>query len=232
MQGKAGGLLGSITETPSSSFKTSLRATISCAPPTPTLKVIVYWLDASEFILFATKKDTGEERRKFEAEKKDPDLVFRRYFDQIYRYCRQRVATDADAEDVCAQVFAEAIKSLPKLKWKGSPVLAFLYTVAGRRLIDRARREKEDVSDVEAMPEPAAKTPSVEILAQKGALGRAIGDLPEDQRLCVYLQVVQGYSFAEVAEIAGRSEKACKGLVYRGLEQVRGSLEKEGVSPG
>ncbi len=41
MRGKAGGLLRPITETVSSSFRTSLRATVSHAPPTPTIKIVV-----------------------------------------------------------------------------------------------------------------------------------------------------------------------------------------------
>ena len=37
--------------------------------------------------------DEAAERRRFEAERRDPDLVFRRYHDQLYRYVRVRVRT-------------------------------------------------------------------------------------------------------------------------------------------
>lgn len=181
-------------------------------------------------LLFATGSSEEEERRRFDAESGDPGLAFERYFDQIFRYCRQRLANDSDAEDVCSQVFAEAIKAFPKLRWKGRPVLAFLYTVAARRLVDQRRKTRPSV-DIETVAEPASSDQPLEILAATGLLGKAIGELHEDQRLCVYLQVVQGYSFAELARITGRSEKACKGLVYRGLERVRKHLGDEGLSP-
>lgn len=173
----------------------------------------------------------SDEERRFRAEIRDPELVFRRYFDQIYRYCRQRVRSDADAEDICAQVFAEAIAALPRLRWKGRPAVSFLYTVAGRRVVDHRRHSSRATVDLDAVSEPVAPGPPVEVLAQHGALGRAIEALPEDQRLCVFLQVVQGHSFAEVASIVGRTEKACKGLVYRGLERLRATLKEQGVTP-
>lgn len=172
----------------------------------------------------------SEEERRFKAETHDPELAFRRYFDQIYRYCRQRVTTDTVAEDICAQVFAEAIVALPRLRWRGKPVLAFLYKVTERRLIDYRRRRRQLV-DIESVAEPAQSGPALDVLAQHGALGEEIAALPADQRQCVYLQVVQGYSFAEVAAIVGRSEKACKGLVYRGLDRLREQLAGRGVGP-
>jgi RNA polymerase sigma-70 factor (ECF subfamily) len=171
------------------------------------------------------------ERRRFEAERRDPELVFRRYYAQLFRYCRVRSRSDEDAEDLVAQVFAEVLRALPRLRWQGRPVLAFLYTVAGRRLADRARRRRGDDVPLDALPDVPGGGPTADDLLTGPLLQRAILELPEDQRLAVYLQVVNGLSFAEVATVVGRTEKACKGLVYRGLERLRERLEAEGVTP-
>jgi RNA polymerase sigma-70 factor (ECF subfamily) len=188
-------------------------------------------------VLLATRRtdegasDEAAERRRFEAERRDPDLVFRRYHDQLYRYVRVRVRSDDEAEDLVAQVFTEAVPALGRLRWQGRPVLAFLYTIAGRRLADRARRARPDAVDLDAVAEPAAPGGEQERFLAGSALLRAIEELPEEQRLAVYLQVVNGYAFAEVGLILGRTEKAAKGLVYRGLERVRAVLEAEGIAP-
>jgi RNA polymerase sigma-70 factor (ECF subfamily) len=138
---------------------------------------------------------------------------------------RKRSATDADAEDIAADVFAAAAGALDRFRPGATPVLAWLYTVARRRLADEARRR--------------ARTPR--LLAAHGsleygpdvaaALRRAITSVPDGQRRVVVWKLIEGRSFSEIAERLQISEGACKMRASRALERLREQLEREGVEP-
>jgi RNA polymerase sigma-70 factor (ECF subfamily) len=175
-----------------------------------------------------TSDTCGVGRVAFDAERADPALLFERYADDIYRYCRVRGCSPADAEDVTAEVFAQALPRLRTLRWRQRPVVAFLYTLANRRVTDvfrRAAREHAATREEEAAEPGRCGT-------QLGpAFARALRQLAEAEQLAVVLRVVHGYSFAEVAAVVGRGEKATKSLVYRGLERMQAALREEGIEP-
>jgi RNA polymerase sigma-70 factor, ECF subfamily len=153
------------------------------------------------------------------------EQAFRRHYRQIYGFVRRRTASDAEAEDVAADVFADAAVALERFEPGATPVLAWLYTVARRRLADQARRRART-------PVLARVEPSVEYGPDvTRALGRAIGSLPEGQRVVVVLKLIEGWTFREIAARLGVSEAACKMRLSRALEQLRDALDEEGVRP-
>jgi RNA polymerase sigma-70 factor (ECF subfamily) len=161
--------------------------------------------------------------------------AFRRHYRQIYRYVRRRSASDADAEDVTQEVFADAAAALDRFKPGSPPVLAWLYTVAQRRLADEARRAARRPHNGSA----AALDRFVRAGADAPEYGRAVADavrralarLPESQRRVVVLKLFEGRTFAEIAAVVGTTEAAAKMRVARGLEQIRDDLEQEGIAP-
>ncbi len=152
------------------------------------------------------------------------DQAFRRHYRQIYGFVRRRSPSGVDAEDITAEVFADAAASLGRFEVGAPPVLAWLYTVAKRRLADEARRRLRG----DASLAPVAPTYPPEVTR---ALARALAALPDAQRDVVVLKLIRGLSFREIARTLGATEAACKMRLSRGLEQMRDSLAKEGVSP-
>src|SRR5436853_4750895 len=101
---------------------------------------------------------------------------------EIYRYVRRRSFNASDAEDVTQEVFADAARALSGVAGDAPP-LAWLYTVAERRLIDRARRtarRREVLGDatLEAVADPAPHY-GPEVAA---VLRAAIARLPRQQQ--------------------------------------------------
>src|SRR5207248_2716057 len=131
-----------------------------------------------------------------------------------------RSASKSEAEEITQAVFAEAA---------GSPALAWLYTVAQRRLIDAHRRRRSatlplsEASDRAAEPEYGAEVAA--------ALREALAGLPAKQREVVVLRLVEGRPFTEIATKVGATEAACKMRFLRGLASVRKVFEKEGIEP-
>jgi RNA polymerase sigma-70 factor (ECF subfamily) len=159
------------------------------------------------------------------------DRAFRQYYATIYRYLRRRTGSAEQAEELTAEVFADAASALRRFDPGKAPVLAFLYTIAQRRFADAARGcgrsvesvPLEDVADLVAEPERD------EAVTQ--ALHRALGRLPHELGKVVAMKLVQGRPFAEIARELGVSEAACRKRFQRGLATLRAVLAEEGFEP-
>jgi RNA polymerase sigma-70 factor (ECF subfamily) len=166
-----------------------------------------------------------------EASASDPRDLRGRYR-EIYRYVRRRSFSASDAEDVTQEVFADAARALGGRESAEAPPLAWLYTVAQNRLIDRARRtsrRREIVggTTLEAVADPLPSYGS----DVAGALRVGIARLPRQQQEVVVMKLVHGRSFAEIAAAVDAGEGACRMRFLRGLEQLRTFLEEQEVTP-
>lgn len=159
--------------------------------------------------------------------------AFRRHYEQVFRYLRRRTETEEQAEELTQAVFADAAERLHDFEPGQTPVLAWLYTVAQRRLADRARRagrSPETLSSVDALrAHPVEEATYGPAVAQ--ALKEAIGLLPIGQRQVVVMKLLQERPFAEIAPLVGATEAACKMRFARGLEALRAELAGRGVEP-
>jgi RNA polymerase sigma-70 factor, ECF subfamily len=160
--------------------------------------------------------------------------AFRRHYAQVYRFLRRRTESDEAAEELAQAVFAHAAERLRHLERQGPPVLAWLYTVARRRLVDRARDAARRPESIGSLDEGRARPVSTE-LEYGGELARliraALDDLPDGQRLVVVMRLLEGCSFREIADHVGATEDACKMRFSRGLEALRTELARRGVEP-
>lgn len=168
------------------------------------------------------------ELRRFRREQADFDALFRTHYAEIVRYLSVRLGSRDEAADIASEVFVEAFRRVPGLRWRGRPVLAWLYRVASNMAADRVRHAGREVPTPELEPQGSAADAG-DSLADREALRRALGDLPPDYRLVVHLRLVEGYSFAQVARMTGRSVGACQMLVLRAGRLLRESLVEEGV---
>jgi RNA polymerase sigma-70 factor, ECF subfamily len=156
----------------------------------------------------------------------------RRHYREIYRYVRFRSRSDSDAEDVTQDVFADAARALGGFASCDAPPIGWLYAVAQRRLIDRARTHsrRQEVS-AETLLELVPALPSEYGPEVAEALRSGIERLPLPQRQVVLMKLIQGRSFAEIASALDATEGACRMRFLRGLEQLRVFLEEQEVTP-
>jgi RNA polymerase sigma-70 factor (ECF subfamily) len=145
---------------------------------------------------------------------------------------RRRTRSYAEAEDLTQEVFADAAAALSRrAQLTEEQSLAWLYTVARRRLADEARRATRRVNPVDA-PLDLAPTPESEYgRAVAQGITRALRELPEAQRKVVLLKLFDGLSFAEIGRRVGITEAAAKMRCVRGLEQMQTLLRGQGIEP-
>jgi RNA polymerase sigma-70 factor (ECF subfamily) len=154
-----------------------------------------------------------------------------RHYRTIYRFVRRRSGSREDAEDMTQTVFVEAAANLTRVYADGRSPLAWLYTVASRRLIDQTRRRGR-APELVPLDTIAALPGEVHYGAAIGrTLREAIDLLPENQRHVVARRLIEGASFAEIADDEGATEPACKMRYMRALQRIRTHLEREGFEP-
>lgn len=158
--------------------------------------------------------------------------LFRSHHREIYSFVRRRTASPHDAEDIVQSVFASAVAHLDEARCQSPGVLLWLYTAARHRLIDEARRRRahEPPLPLHEAGELAApeRIYGVDVAH---ALARAIKSLPSSQQRIVVMRLIEGRSFAEIAEATRSTEAACKMRLARGLDAMRSDLRKEGLEP-
>ena len=57
-----------------------------------------------------------------------------------------------------------------------------------------------------------------------------MGRLHKEYREALYLTYFEGLSYAQAAEVMGKSVKQVTNMVYRGKQRLRELLEKEGIT--
>jgi RNA polymerase sigma-70 factor (ECF subfamily) len=161
-----------------------------------------------------------------------PAEPWRRQYGSVYRFVRRRASSREEAEDLTQEVFEAAISALGQARLDAeAPPLAWLYTVARRRLIDRFRAPARwgamlDAAELSAAEDERSYGPSI-----VNTLLEELRSLDEAQRRVVVMKVFEGRSFAEIAAEVGATEEACRMRLSRGLANLRRQLERRGVTP-
>lgn len=169
----------------------------------------------------------SDERLLIEAAQKDPSRFAELYdqnFHRVYAFVARRVRDRAEAQDLTAHVFHQALANLEKFKWRGAPFVTWLYRIAANAIADQARRKlREAGNPIEATTENTMSK-DLEIVERRARIFREVEQLPEDQRKVIVLRFADEMSIREIATILGRTEGAIKQLQFRGLESLRNRL--------
>jgi RNA polymerase sigma-70 factor (ECF subfamily) len=157
--------------------------------------------------------------------------LLRNEYRRVLGFVQSRVRSPERAEDIVQEVFASMAASLARSADSAPRTLAWLYTVARRRIADEARRRaRSDAVSLELVPDAEARAQEYGELVAR-TLGEGLAALTEAQRRVVVLRLLHGRSFAEIAARLGTTEEACRMRFLRGLEQLRAEFEQEGVTP-
>lgn len=150
---------------------------------------------------------------------------FRQEMPAIYRYALSRLGRADDAEELTADVFAEAWSHVGRLVDEGLPARAWLFGIA-RNLVAMRRRFLFRQPPMFALESVTAEG-RAEVPGELLDLGRAMQDLAPSQAEVINLRFIQGLSLAETAAVTGMSIDAVKGRQARALVELRRRLQAE-----
>jgi RNA polymerase sigma-70 factor (ECF subfamily) len=177
-----------------------------------------------------------EENRLVELAGSDPEAfgeLYRRNVDRIYTYVFYRVGSAADAEDLTARTFYQALGGIHRYRDQGLPFVAWLYRIAHNLVANHHRnraRWKETSLDQMEIRGKASERPerTVEAGEQQRALVNAIRRQPEERQRLLILKFTERLSNEEIGRMMGRTESSIKSLYFRTLRSLRADLEARG----
>jgi RNA polymerase sigma-70 factor (ECF subfamily) len=160
-------------------------------------------------------------------------MLFDHYHVSVYRFVYYRVGSAAQAEDLTAETFYRALRSMSTFRWQGKDFGAWLMTIARNLTTDHfksGRARLEQLTDDMSAHDESTEGPERSVLASltNDALLSALTELPHEQRECLIMRFLQGLSIAETALVLGRSEGAVKQLQLRAVRGLA-KLLPEGV---
>jgi RNA polymerase sigma factor (sigma-70 family) len=133
--------------------------------------------------------------------------------DRLAAYVRRRVASLDDADEIMQDAFL-ALYGRWSIGERIEDVLAWLFTVARRRIVDWYRRRQgrpqqlpdaADADDLWELADAGAETPDEEAerAELREAIMQAIAGLPDEQREVFLMTEVDGLAYREIAERTG-----------------------------
>jgi RNA polymerase sigma-70 factor (ECF subfamily) len=156
--------------------------------------------------------------------------IYQNYVDRIFRYIVYRVGSEADAEDLTAEVFLNMVEGLASYEYSGAPFEAWLYRIASRRVADfyrkRGRLQEAELSEniVGSTPQPEEQVLQQQEVSE---LYAALSQLNEEEQQILILRFVERKSHQAVAEILEKQVSAVKTAQYRALRRLSRLLGSE-----
>ena len=184
------------------------------------------------------EENVKEEALVLSAQRGDRDAFAQLYeanVERVYRYLMSRLGEPADAEDITAEVFMQAMKALPSYKPKGTPLIAWLFRIAHNQAVNHLKKRARRKETVLMESMAAYDGPEEEVLGHVGfgEVVQALGDLTDLQQQVLNLRFAADLSIAEVAKVMKRKEGAVKFLQFSALRALRRVWgQQEAVSHG
>jgi RNA polymerase sigma factor (sigma-70 family) len=163
-------------------------------------------------------------------------MFYRRHVDAVLAFFRVRTGDPELAADLMGETFAAALLAAPRFRPRKEPAVAWLFTIARRKLIDSWRRGRvEDdarrkldlepvvlddggLARIDAMiDEQRNPRPLLELMEQ----------LPADQREALRRRVIDERDYAEIAREMKCSEAVIRQRVSRATRTLRAMTEHE-----
>ena len=141
---------------------------------------------------------------------------------QALALTRNRAAAEDLVQDAVANALAAQDSFTP-----GTNFAAWMHRILRNRFISTLRKQRE-TTDIEDLPSSAfAVSASHEDRMVLKELSKALGRLPADQREALFMVVLQGMSYEEVAEATGCAVGTAKSRVFRARRQLQAWLAGE-----
>ena len=153
--------------------------------------------------------------------------LFEENYQRVYAYAYLRTGNTADAEDVAAKVFVEAVRGIRRFRFRGVPVAAWLSRIAHHETVDLVQQRQRARGASLDHPEASSATVAPDPMALSDEwqdVSRAVGRLKQAHRDVLLLRLVEGRSVAETAALLGKSEAAVKVTQMRALKALREKL--------
>lgn len=159
------------------------------------------------------------------------DALYTAYKSRIYSFLLRLLGDPELADDVTQDAFTKAFTALPTLE-RGTKVLPWLYRVASNAGIDHLRRRRRfRWLRVDAVTSTADEPHVGDGSGEHGErehIQAVLRTLPPENAIALLLKAVEGYSYAEIADIQGCSMTAVRSRIARARSAFKERYRPEG----
>ena len=164
----------------------------------------------------------------------DPDAweaVYRRVYPRLFAFCRRRLTSDHEADDVVAEVMARAIGGSDRYRPGAAGIDGWLFGICRNVLRETWRGHQRDDRWQDLGPSliPLVDDgPLDQVLhhEERTRLVAAFARLEPDERDLLELRVSAGLDAAEVGKVLGKRPGAVRMAQTRALARLRVFLEE------
>ena len=144
------------------------------------------------------------------------NALMKKYGDPLTLYIDGYLHDVHEAEELMLDVFAYLFTKKPKIRDGGFK--AYLYKAA-RHMALRHKSKRKPLFSLDVLTEERNRV-----------LHFCMGEMNPDYREVLYLTYFEDMSYAQAAEVTGKTVKQITNMVYRGKESLRRLLEREGIT--
>ena len=151
------------------------------------------------------------------------EQIYVLYADDLYNYGRQMGLGADDVNDLMHDMFLHFMLKMPNIS-KIENLRAFLFYSFHNKIIDLYRKRKSQKLEFGFFEaeEIIDDTERYSVAQQiESELNKAIGELPESQRISLTLRYFQSFSYDEVAQIIGCTPHAARKFVSKAVCSLR-----------
>ncbi len=155
------------------------------------------------------------------------DTLVRRHQRDLFRLAYRMTGNADDAKDLSQEAFLRAYRGLGTFDGR-SRLSTWLYRITVNVCISHLRqRRPPDEGEVPETYSDASPKPldNLEEHEAYRAVGKAVADLPPQQRVVLLLRVHHGLPYREIAEILERAEGTVRVNYFHAVAKLRAELK-------
>ena len=153
--------------------------------------------------------------------------IYAAYREKVLAYLTVRTESREDAEDLCADVFAEVLRCLPRYDPEKASLSTWIYQITRFTFIDYLRKRHsseqldEDIAEADHLEESIINKETLERLSS------ALLTLKREERDIIVLRYYKDLSLTEISRLTGISYGMVKVKHNKALRALRILLESD-----
>lgn len=156
--------------------------------------------------------------------------LYERTSAKLYGIVLRLLRSEADAEEVLQEIFLSVWRNAGRFDEGRASPITWLSILARNRAIDRLRRRQLNIAPIEeaydvALDEPTALD-RLEARQEVGRLGSCLQELEERSRSMIEAAFLDGATYSQLAEREGVPLGTMKSWIRRGMQRLKGCLER------
>lgn len=135
------------------------------------------------------------------------------------------VRSEVDREEICQDVFMKVIERIGTFHFD-SRLSTWIATIAYRQAINFARKKKLNLEDLDQVAfKVKVEDNTFEDADRNRFLMELIEELPAQYKLVLTMYYLEGFSYAEIADIAKMPDGTVKSYLHRSKQMLKKALE-------